>query len=185
MTTSAKWSSIHSFVFHSFNSFIRLWFHLFLRLFVLIFIMLAFVHSCFSSLISYLLLCTSIHQFVHSLPNPFAPINILVEKSLVCDRKSEDYYNSFQGRNWGGDGGRPPPPAFYTLAKDMSLNRGATHFTLGPRPPLKFTQIRPCSFHVSWLLAKSWNFRSLPQRSKQDKTVVGRADWRGSKQWII
>ena len=25
---------------------------------------------------------------------------------------------------------RAPPPAFHTLAKDISLNRGATHFTL-------------------------------------------------------
>ena len=29
-----------------------------------------------------------------------------------------------------GHWGRAPPPAFHTLAKDMSLNRGATHFTL-------------------------------------------------------
>ena len=35
---------------------------------------------------------------------------------------------------WGGGRWRPPPPAFQTLAKDMSLNRGATHFTLGLRP---------------------------------------------------
>ena len=29
--------------------------------------------------------------------------------------------------------GRAPPPAFHTLAVDMPLNRGATHFTLGLR----------------------------------------------------
>ena len=29
-----------------------------------------------------------------------------------------------------GRWGRAPPPAFKTLAKDMSLNNGATHFTL-------------------------------------------------------
>ena len=31
-------------------------------------------------------------------------------------------------------GGGVPPPAFPTLAKDMSLNRGAIHFTLRLRP---------------------------------------------------
>ena len=31
-----------------------------------------------------------------------------------------------QRRNGGG----APPPAFHTMAKDMSLNRGATRFTL-------------------------------------------------------
>ena len=36
-----------------------------------------------------------------------------------------------EGRNRGG--GRTPP-AFHTLAKDMSLNRGETHFTLRLRP---------------------------------------------------
>ena len=31
--------------------------------------------------------------------------------------------------NWGGGaGGRAHPPTFHTLAKNMSLNRGATHF---------------------------------------------------------
>ena len=30
----------------------------------------------------------------------------------------------------GATGGGAPPTAFHTLAKDMSLNRGATHFTL-------------------------------------------------------
>ena len=34
--------------------------------------------------------------------------------------------SSHQVRNW-----RAPPPVFHTLAKDMSLNRGATHSTLG------------------------------------------------------
>ena len=29
---------------------------------------------------------------------------------------------------------RAPPPAFHILAKDIFLNRGATHFTLGLRP---------------------------------------------------
>ena len=27
-----------------------------------------------------------------------------------------------------------PPPALHTVAKDMSLNRDATHFTLGKKP---------------------------------------------------
>ena len=59
----------------------------------------------------------------------------------------------------GGALGRAPPPAFHALAKDMSLNKGATHFTLGlnhvllhasyytyTRSPLslKITQLRPC-----------------------------------------
>ena len=54
--------------------------------------------------------------------------------------------------------GRAPPPAFHTLTKDMSLNRGAEHFTLClrpciipffllqmylRRPPLNITQLRP------------------------------------------
>ena len=30
--------------------------------------------------------------------------------------------------------GRAPPPAYHTLAKDMSLIRFATHFTLGLKP---------------------------------------------------
>ena len=34
----------------------------------------------------------------------------------------------------GATGGGAPPLAFHTLAKDMSLNRGASHFTLGLRP---------------------------------------------------
>ena len=35
-----------------------------------------------------------------------------------------------QGTTGGGGGLRArAPPAFHTLAKDMSLNRGATHFT--------------------------------------------------------
>ena len=33
-----------------------------------------------------------------------------------------------QRRNWGGGA----PPAFYTLTKDMSLNRGATHYLVLP-----------------------------------------------------
>ena len=33
-----------------------------------------------------------------------------------------------------GRWGRAPPPAFHTLAKGMSLNRGLTHFTFGLRP---------------------------------------------------
>ena len=34
----------------------------------------------------------------------------------------------------GATGGRAPPPAFHTLAKDISLNGGATHFTLRLKP---------------------------------------------------
>ena len=43
-----------------------------------------------------------------------------------------DAVKLIQGRNLGV--GAPPPSAFYTLAKRMSLNKGATHFTLGLRP---------------------------------------------------
>ena len=40
-----------------------------------------------------------------------------------------------QRRNLGGGRwGRVPPPVFHILVKDMSKNRGATHFTLGLRP---------------------------------------------------
>ena len=58
----------------------------------------------------------------------------------------QDVQASFQGGrgvNEGGRLGRAPRPAFYTLAKDMSLNRGATHFTLGPRPPPQIYPDRP------------------------------------------
>ena len=68
---------------------------------------------------------------------------------------------AYLGGGAGGVSGRgrwgraPPPPAFQTLAKDISLDRGATHFTLGLspciissflyhiylRPPLKITQL--------------------------------------------
>ena len=46
------------------------------------------------------------------------------------------YTYTRQGRNLVGGGrrGYAPPPAFHNLAKDMSLDKGATHFTLGPRP---------------------------------------------------
>ena len=41
-----------------------------------------------------------------------------------------------KGATWEGGGrwGLVPPPEFHSLAKDMSLNRGATHFKLGLRP---------------------------------------------------
>ena len=71
---------------------------------------------------------------------------------------------------------RRASPAFHTLAKDMSLNRGETHFTLGLRPciissfllyklylrpPLKITQLRPCGlewrFNVCFI---SWTTQS-------------------------
>ena len=73
------------------------------------------------------------------LTHPFASIKYLNEQQ--------------QGRK-----GHAPPPAYNTFAKDMSLNRGATHFALGlrvvylirpiinipaPRPPLKITQVAP------------------------------------------
>ena len=48
----------------------------------------------------------------------------------------QDVQASFQGGrgvNERGRLGRAPRPAFYTLAKNMSLNGGATHFTLGLR----------------------------------------------------
>ena len=62
---------------------------------------------------------------------------------------------------------------FHTLAKDMSLIRGATHFTLGLRlciiysslleiylrPPLKITQLRPCN-----QLSLNLTFISLQQK---------------------
>ena len=60
------------------------------------------------------------------------------------------------GATGGGRGacGRAPPPAFHTLAKDMPVNRGGTHFSLGLRPCIisslllqiylsKITQLRP------------------------------------------
>ena len=60
-----------------------------------------------------------------------------------------------------GGRGCAPPPAFHTMATDMSLNRGATHtyytwteamyflilylIDIYLRPPLKITQLRPWS----------------------------------------
>ena len=38
------------------------------------------------------------------------------------------------GAQRGGDGSARPPPAFHTVAKEMSKNRGATHLTLRLRP---------------------------------------------------
>ena len=38
-----------------------------------------------------------------------------------------------QGRNGGQALEARAPPAFYTLAKDVSVNRGITHFTFGLR----------------------------------------------------
>ena len=35
-----------------------------------------------------------------------------------------------RGATGGGHCGRTPPPAFHTLANDMSLDKGGTHFTL-------------------------------------------------------
>ena len=60
----------------------------------------------------------------------------------------------FQGRNWeGGRWGRVSSPEFHTLAKDISLNRGATHFILGhvlshpitniPAPPSQNYTVAP------------------------------------------
>ena len=43
---------------------------------------------------------------------------------LVRKGSSVDAPKNCQGQNWGG----APPPAFHALVKDMSLNRGATHF---------------------------------------------------------
>ena len=67
---------------------------------------------------------------------------------------------SIAGAQLGGGGRlrRAPPPAYRTLSKDMSLNRGVTHFTFGIKamyyiflpiinipapPPLKINQLRP------------------------------------------
>ena len=51
---------------------------------------------------------------------------------LAVKLKSTDHV---KGRNWGGGGGQGAPPSvFYTLVKDMSLYRGAAHFTIGLMP---------------------------------------------------
>ena len=55
-------------------------------------------------------------------------------------------FTAVQGRR-----GRSPTPAFHTLAEDMSLNRGATHFTLGQQPAViatYFTAIFYCKSRV-------------------------------------
>ena len=83
--------------------------------------------SLFSSL-THLLTHSLTHWLIDSLSLPYGchVIGILfiyrsIGPRLVFFRAE---CMSMQGRNWGG--------GFYTLAKDMSLNRGATHFKLGP-----------------------------------------------------
>ena len=50
-------------------------------------------------------------------------------------KKSDHYRTDTQtGRGAAGVGAGGAPPEFYILVKDMSLNRGATHFTLELRP---------------------------------------------------
>ena len=79
---------------------------------------------------------------------------VMLEHAKQASVDVESVIN-FSGTQLGGRRmGRAPPPAIHTLAKDMSLIRGATHFTFGLRPsfllkiylrpPLKITQLRPC-----------------------------------------
>ena len=53
---------------------------------------------------------------------------------LVCLCPVNVYTLTQADESRGAIGGGTPPPEFHTLAKDMSPNRGATHFTLGLRP---------------------------------------------------
>ena len=80
----------------------------------------------------------------------------IIYRLVVPQRSIVRIFSFIYLRNGGG-----APPAFHILANDMSLNRGATHFTPGLRPciisilpntnlaapPLKFTQLRPCFFN--------------------------------------
>ena len=75
-----------------------------------------------------------------------------------------------RGASWGGERwGRAPPPAIHTLSKEMSLNKGATHFTLGPRPCIITSlqiYLRPLSKLPSCAPAiegdiLTWNFNEL------------------------
>ena len=72
------------------------------------------------------------------------------------------------------------PPAFYALAKDMSLNRGATYFTLKLRPfiystfllliylcsTLRITQLRPwkCSISTQLIFSRILDVKHLYDR---------------------
>ena len=83
---------------------------------------------------------------------------MITQEHFLLNFEKKGKKSIIQGRNcWGRWGRAPPQPAFHTLAKDMSLNRGATHFTLGLRPCIissfilhiylrpnvKITQLRP------------------------------------------
>ena len=68
-----------------------------------------------------------------------------------------NYVGVYRGATGGEAQGGAPPPAFDTLAKNISRNRGATHFNTWakakyylilpiiniPAPPLEINQLRP------------------------------------------
>ena len=53
----------------------------------------------------------------------------------------------------------PPPPAFHTLAKDISLDRGATHFTLAKAMKSNITFLyKNVNMHTNCSLEKFKHF---------------------------
>ena len=58
---------------------------------------------------------------------------VMLEHAKQASVDVESVINFSGTQLGGGRMGRAPPPAIYTLAKDMYLIRGATHFTFGLR----------------------------------------------------
>ena len=108
---------------------------------------------------------TLTHTHTHQANKVLFKMNVWVNfHGLLFHLCSANYVNllSRPGAQLRGGGalGALAPPAFHTLAEDITRNGGATHFTLGLRPclshpsfykytcappPIKITQLRPCS----------------------------------------
>ena len=66
---------------------------------------------------------------------------IIIDKN-ECDIVVHTSINPLPKGATGGGGGAPPP-SFHVSTKEMSLNRGATHITLGLRPCIISAYLRP------------------------------------------
>ena len=97
---------------------------------------------------------------------------------IKCDSHTSNLqHDSVQrGAIGRGAGGAAPPPAFLFLARDMFLDRGATHFTLGLKPciiscfPLKI-YLRP-PLKINQLLPWFCIFLSLLDLASIDKYLI-------------
>ena len=99
--------------------------------------------DCLSLIICLLSVCLLLRGFPKSL---LACIERITPAEEVC--------SSDQGRNWGkGVGGRAPPPAFQTLAKEMCLKIEAQHiFNLAILPIIIITGPPSQNYPVAPLL---------------------------------